>query len=143
MVMKRDLAHAFNNEIERYKNALLEYAGTCDWDTFKAWAGKLFDYVESVERSELERRFFRTFSVILGVLIADVLVIVTLGPELPPDLSGLRYGIIIAAVAGAFFEFYFFLGFKMYKGNKIAWYRQRRERFIRDIERDFKMRVAE
>jgi len=64
--MKRELNERFNYEVDRYRKALLFYAKQCQWDTFKANAGRLFDYVESIEMSEIERRFFNISKIIVG-----------------------------------------------------------------------------
>ena len=56
--MNQELNQLFSEEVNRYKNALLFCAKQCEWETFKINAGRLFDYVESIEMSELERKFF-------------------------------------------------------------------------------------
>jgi len=47
--MDHEFAHRINEEIERYRNALLHYAKQCEWESFKSKAGALFDYLEKIE----------------------------------------------------------------------------------------------
>lgn len=47
--MDREFANKINEEIERYKNALLHYAKQCERQSFKSKAGMLFDYLEAIE----------------------------------------------------------------------------------------------
>lgn len=136
--MKKEIADRFNEEVERYRRALLHYARTRDWDTFKKKAGNLFDYVEWIESSELENRFFRIFKSILVVLVAVVIAIVNMDVTVNPDLQRLRNSIILLAIAGSCFELYFYLDFRMYMDVKTTYYRKRRDTFIRNIEKDFR-----
>jgi hypothetical protein len=98
--MNKELADRFNDNVERYRLALLDYARKCDWETFKAKAGNLFDYVEVVEVSEIERRFFRIFKSVLVVLVAVIAAIVNMDPSIHPNLDQLRYSFTVLAVAG-------------------------------------------
>jgi hypothetical protein len=139
--MKRERSRAFSESVEGYRKALLRDARTCQWEAFKARAGRLFDYVESIEMSELKRRFHGIFRVVLTLLIASVGAIVILDSGLSPDIERLKFALIGAVVAGTCFELFFFLDFKMYMQSKMSWYRQRRERFVRNIEQDFRQMV--
>ncbi|HTP03547.1 MAG TPA: hypothetical protein VMM54_00140, partial [Nitrospirota bacterium] len=65
--MDLEFAHRINEEIERYRNALLHHAKQCEWESFKSKAGALFDYLEKIELSEIQRKFFRMFKIILIV----------------------------------------------------------------------------
>ena len=136
--MKEELHKIFNAEVERYRKSLLYYAKACEWDTFKDNAGRFFDYIESIEISEIERKFFNISKVIIGVLSIVVLVILKLNITASPAIAGLKKIIILTALAGGCFEIYFFLNFKMYMKYKTNYYKKRKERFIIDIERDFK-----
>lgn len=136
--MKKELADKFNEEIERYRRALLQYARKCDWDTFKIKAGSLFDYVEWVEVSEIESRFFKIFKSILFVLVVILIAIVNMDVTINPDLQRLKFTVILAAIAGSCFELYFFIDFRMYMDVKTSYYKQRKDRFIRSIEKDFR-----
>jgi hypothetical protein len=136
--MKEELNKIFNAEVEQYRNSLLYYAKACEWDTFKEKAGRLFDYVESIEMSEIERKFFNISKVIVAVLAIVVVVILKLNMSTLPEIAGIKKLIIIMALAGGSFEVYFFLNFKTYMKNKTNFYKKRKERFIIDIDGDFK-----
>jgi hypothetical protein len=136
--MKKELADNFNKEVERYRQTLLKLARSCDWDTFKMKAGNLFDYVEWIEIAEIENRFFRIFKSVLVVLVAVVVAIVNMDVAIHPDLARVRYSIILLAIAGSCFELYFFLDFRMYMEVKSLCYQKRRDKFIRNIEKDFR-----
>jgi hypothetical protein len=136
--MDNELANRIDEEIERYKNALLYYAKQCEWDTFKSKAGTLFDYLEAIELSVLERKFFRIFKIILVVLAAAVVIIWKMNSDAYPALLRFKEPLVMIAIAGSCFELYFFLDFRMYVEHKMAWHRKRREQFIRNIEKDFK-----
>jgi hypothetical protein len=136
--MTSELNQIFNEEVNRYKNALLFYAKKCDWDTFKVKAGTFFDYLESIEISEIERKFFNISKVIVFILCIVVLFVFKLDLNMSPEIAGLRKLIILMALGGCSFEIYFFFNFRMYMKYKTNFYKKRRERFIIDIERDFK-----
>ena len=141
--MTEELNRTFNEEVNRYKNALLFYAKKCDWETFKVKAGKFFDYLESIEMSEIERRFFNISKIIIFILCIVVLFIFKLNPNSYPEIAGVRKLIILAALAGCSFQIYFFYNFRIYMRYKANFYKKRKEKFIRDIERDFKDIVAQ
>lgn len=136
--MTKELNRTFNEEVNRYKNALLFYAKKCDWETFKVKAGKFFDYLESIEMAEIERKFFKISKIIIFILCVVVLFIFKLNSNISPEISGLRKFIILVALGGGSFEIYFFFNFRVYMKNKKIFYNKRRERFVSDIERDFK-----
>ncbi len=136
--MNRELRTAFNSEIERYRNILGSCAKRCEWDTFKLNAGKLFDYVESMEMSELERKFLRVFLVVMAVLFCILAFSLRLNLDSYPELARFKAFFGLTALAGSSFELYFFLNFRMYMDYKTNLYKTRRERFIRNIEKDFR-----
>jgi hypothetical protein len=136
--MKADLHQKFNDEVTRYKNSLLFYARKCDWETFKVNAGRLFDYVESIEMSEFERRFFNISKIIIIILCLAVAVIFKLNPELFPEAERIKELLTLSAIAGCCFEIYFFFNFTKYIQGRTAYYKERREKFIRNIENDFR-----
>src|SRR5512143_1222349 len=70
--MDRKQLSRINEEIEGFRKALVRYAQACEWDTFEKKAGILFDYLESIERATLEKKFFRVFLAILAVVAAVV-----------------------------------------------------------------------
>jgi hypothetical protein len=136
--MKKEFADSFNENVERYRMALLDHARKCDWDRFTAKAGNLFDYVEVVEVSEIERRFFRVFKSVLVVLVAVIAAIANMDPSVHPDLGQVRYSITVLAVAGTCFELYTYLTFRSFMITKSISRNKRKERFVRGIEWDFR-----
>ncbi len=136
--MNRELRTAFNSEIERYRNILFSCAKRCEWDIFKVNAGKLFDYIESIEMSELERRFLRVFLLVMALLFCILALSVRVNIDSYPELARLKGFFGLTALAGGSFELYFFLNFRMYMDYKTNLYKTRRERFIRNIEDDFR-----
>ena len=136
--MNRTLHNTFNKEVSRYRNSLLFFAKMCDWETFKSNAGNLFDYIESVEIKEIERKFFRIFKVILGVLFFAVFFIISIHTETNAEMSQTREIMIISALAGCCYELYLFISFRFYMKHKMNFYKKRRERFIFNIQGDFR-----
>lgn len=137
-LMRKEMNDKINEEVVRYKKALIFYAKQCEWDTFKVKAGKLFDYLEYIEMSEFERKFFNISKIIAAVLIFMVLLIIKINPGAYPGLVKVKELMILLAIGGCCFEVHFLFNFRMYKKGKTIYYKKRRERFIRDIERDFR-----
>jgi magnesium-transporting ATPase (P-type) len=136
--MDHEFADRINEEIERYRKALLYYAKQCDWDGFNSKAGMLFDYLEAIELSEIQRKFFKIFKFILIVLTLIIVIILQMNGESYPSLLRFKDSMVIMAIAGSCFELYFFLDFRIYVEHKMSKYKQRRVQFIRNIEKDFK-----
>lgn len=136
--MKKELAEQFSQEVEGHRRALLYYAETSEWEEFKARAGRLFDYVESVEFSELERRFFNIFTPILSALGLAVIAFFGVDFEVHAEWRGLRNAFIFSAIGASAFELYFYLGFRMYVRVRTLYSMKRRENFIRNLELDFR-----
>ncbi|NIQ14626.1 MAG: hypothetical protein GTO02_09565 [Candidatus Dadabacteria bacterium] len=136
--MKKELIKAFNEEVHRYRNTLACCAEKSEWDVFKVNAGKLFDYIESIEMIEIESKFFRISKIILFVLLLMVVFIFRMNIDIYPEMARIKELAFLGAVAGSCFQLYFFLNFRMYMEHKMTFYKKRRERFIRNIERDFK-----
>jgi hypothetical protein len=141
--MRKGLEEQFNQEVENYRKALLYHARISDWETFKAKAGKMFDYVEAIEYSELERRFFTNFNVILVVLIAIVIALFQINFAVTPELLRLKNAMILAGLGASSFELYFYLDYKIYMRVKAVYYPKRREKFIKNIENDFRSYVLQ
>ncbi len=129
---------AFNQEVENYRRILLNCAGKSEWNSFKLNAGKLFDYVESVEMAVLEKKFFRISFVVMCILFVLVGLIVGTSFDMKEEVMRIRKLMILVAFMGSSFQLYFFVNFWRYMGRKITCYERRRERFIRDIEQDFR-----
>jgi hypothetical protein len=136
--MDKSLEKSFNEEVDRYRQILLACAKKSEWNTFKTNAGKLFDYVESIEMSVLEKKFFSISRVIMAVLIVVFVTVFRLDPEVHWGTLRLRELMILAGLGGCGFELYFFLNFATYMSGKKTYYQRRRERFIRSIESDFR-----
>jgi ABC-type multidrug transport system fused ATPase/permease subunit len=136
--MKKERAEQFSREVETYRRSLLYYARKRDWEEFKAKAGRLFDYVETIEYSELERRFFTVFGIVLAALVLSTITLFGVNFEISPELMRLKITIILIALAATGYELYFYLNFRMYVDIRTSHYGQRRENFIRNIEQDFR-----
>lgn len=129
---------AFNEEIEKYRRILMSSAKKGEWNTFKVNAGRLFDYVESIEMAVLEKKFLRISRVIMFVLFLSLILILRMGFDIQEEIMRLRKLVILTAFGGSSFQLYFFLNFRWYLDHKTACYRRRRERFIKNIEQDFR-----
>ncbi len=136
--MRRELAEQFNREVDNYRKNLIVLAQNCDWKGFEAKAGRLFDYVESIEFMEIERRFFRTFNLILCILILGVIGFLSIDFSLHQELLRFKYTFVATAIAASGFELFFFVDYRMFAQGRTFGYRKRRENFIRSIERDFR-----
>ncbi len=136
--MRRELAEQFNREVDNYRKTLTILAERCDWKGFEAKAGRLFDYVESVEFMEIERRFFRIFNLILSVLILVIIGLFSVDFNLHQELLRFKNVFILTAIAVSSFELYFFVDYRIFAQGRTFGYRKRRENFIRAIERDFR-----
>lgn len=136
--MEQELNTKFNEEISRYKNTLLFCAKQCDWDTFQEEAGRLFDYCETIEMSEIKKRFLNISKIILAVLVVFLIAIIKINPDVYPKLARINELLLLTAVAICCFEVYFFHVFRMFVKGKSLYYDKRREEFVRDIESDFK-----
>jgi hypothetical protein len=136
--MDRTLRNKFNSEVNRYRNSLLFYAKQCDWETFESKAGSLFDYIENVEVKEIERKFFRIFKGILGFLFFAVFFIISVNPEAYPEISRAKEIMILITIAGCCYEMYSFINFRLYMKHKKNLYNRRRERFINNLQSDFR-----
>lgn len=136
--MDRKLAEQFNNELKGYRSSLLYYAKMSNWVEFEAKAGRLFDYVETVEFSELERRFFNIFNPILMVMAAVLLALLGLDFETHQGWLSLKNAFIFTVIAAITFELFFFLNYRVYIGRRTQYYKRRRRKFIQDLLQDFR-----
>jgi hypothetical protein len=136
--MEKRLNEAFNQEVENYRRILLNCAGKNEWNSFKVGAGKLFDYVESIEMAVLEKKFFRISGVVMCILFLSVALIVGMSFDIKEEIIRIRKLMILAALMGSSFQLYFFVNFWRYMGQKMTYYERRRERFIKNIEQDFR-----
>ncbi len=136
--MTQELAKQFNAEVEGHRRALLYLASKREWEAFKARAGRLFEYLEKVEATERERRFYTIFYFILVVLTLAVIVALGVEPRVSADWLDQRRSLILAALAGCSFELFFYLNFRWYAEARMAGFLRRRAAFIRGIEQDFR-----
>lgn len=141
--MDPDVSRKFNEEVERYRKSLVYYAKACEWDTFKKKAGSLFDYLESIELTELEKKFYRIFRTLLVVVIIATALILKLDSGIFPSLVKYKSEFMMAALSACSFELYFYLDFRMYVKGKMSVYKQRKAWFIRNIENDFRAFIAQ
>ncbi len=141
--MTKEFAHSFNDEIERYRNILLQYARKCEWDAFERIAGKFFDYVESIELGEINNKFSRTFGVILLALLLSLIAIFWIDLASHPELTRLKEAIILLAIAVTCFELFFFFNFRTYVARKLSSFKKRRDSFVKGIEMDFKQGIMQ
>jgi hypothetical protein len=140
--MKQELKEQFNEHVENFRRALLYHARISDWETFKAKAGRMFDYVESIEYSELERRFFKNFNAVLVILIAIAVALFQVDFAVAPELLRLKNLIVFVGVLAGSFELYFYINYRTYMKVRSVYYKERRAKFIRNIEQDFRSYVV-
>ncbi len=136
--MRKELAEQFNREVDNYRKTLISLAERCDWNGFEAKAGRLFDYVESVEFMEIERRFFRIFNLILSVLILVIIGLLSVDFDVHQELLRLKNVFVLTAIAVSSFELYFFVDYRIFAQGRTFDYTKRRENFIKAIKRDFR-----
>lgn len=141
--MKKEWKDQFNEQVENYRRALLYHARINDWETFKVKAGRMFDYVESIEYSELERRFFNNFIMVLVALAAIAVALFQVDFAVTPELLRIKNLIVFGGLLGGTFELYFYINYKTYMKVRTTYYSERRERFIRNIEQDFRSYVVQ
>ena len=136
--MNKELDDQFNHEVETYRRALLFCAKKCDWEAFGAKAGRMFDYVESVEFQELERRFYKTFTLVLGAIIVAVTVFLNVDFSLHQEWLQWKNAFFFSAIAACTLEIYFYINYRIYLNLKTCGQKRRRDRFIHGIEADFR-----
>ncbi len=141
--MKGHWREQFNREVENFRRGLLYHARISDWETFKAKAGRMFDYLESIEYSQLERRFFQHFNVILAALVVLTLVFFEIDFTVAPELMRLKNLMILGGLGIGSFELFFYINYRTYVRVRSDNYAERRKRFIRDLEQDFRSYVVE
>ena len=136
--MNKTLNKIFSEKVNRYKNALLSCAERSDWDSFKINASKLFDYIESIEMSEIERRFLKVSKTVMAVLFLLIFLILKMNLNINPEILRIREVTILIAIAGSCFELYFYINYRLFMENKVCFYKKRKDQFIYGIEKDFK-----
>ncbi len=128
-----------NEEIRRHKKALAFFAKTCDWMDFQSNAAMLFDYLESVELTVLQRKLRQVIGIIsLAVIIA----LAVFNISASPLLTKYRGPLVLIAAAAIVFELILLFELRLYVNIKAKSLKNRKDRFIRNIEHDFKDRLG-
>jgi hypothetical protein len=99
--------------------------------------------VEAIEYSELERRFFANFNIVLAVLIVIAVALFNVDFAVTPDLMRFKNAMVLAGLGASSFELYFYLNYRTYIRVKTFHNAERRERFIRNIEKDFRSYILQ
>ncbi len=141
--MTKEWRVQFNQNVENYRRILLYHARISDWENFKAKAGRMFDYLESIEYSQLERRFFKHFNVVLAVLVAIAVALFKVDFDVAPELLRIKNLMVLGGLGIGSFELFFYINYRTYVRVRTVNYAQRRERFIRNIEQDFRSYVVQ
>ncbi len=136
--MDEKFQEKLNAEIERYKKALLFFARVCDWESFRANAAKLFEYLESVEVSLLKKKFYRAVTIILIAIAAAVGVFSILSRNGGPFFEKYRVVVALGAAVGLFFELLLVLEMQLYLSFMASRQKRREARFIKGITDDAK-----
>lgn len=141
--MDKRMMEAFNQEVENYRRALVYFARKCDWAEFKARAGRLFDYLEFVEATVREQKFYRVFFSILAMLVVAGLLITGWNPGENADLQRYKQNFLFVLLAVSSFELFFYINFRRYVEIRESLFSRRRADFIRDLEQDFQQYAEE
>jgi len=136
--MSRSLHESINKEVEQSRRALVHFAKAREWESFEKKAGVLFDYLESIELTILERKFYSAFIMILAISVGIVIVILKADNRFLPMITRYKEYVVLLASFTTFYELYFYLNYRSYVQVKMLQYKKRKEQFIRNIENDFK-----
>ena len=136
--MNRSFYNSINKEVEQYRRALIHFAKTREWEIFEKKAGRLFDYLESIELMVLERKFYSLFIMLLAVLAGIVILILKADGWLFSLVVKYKEYVVLLAACAACYELFFYLNYRLYVGVKMSRYKKRKEQFIRNIENDFR-----
>ncbi len=135
---KKRFADKMNREIEEFRRALIFEANNCDWDTFEGKAGMLFDYLESIEVSEIRRMFSLILRITGAVLLLAGLALALVSSGSNPPMLRFEAVLIVSIAGGLIFEALFFVDFRVVTRFKASHRSRRRKRFVRNIENDFR-----
>ncbi len=136
--MSQSLYESINREVEQYRRALVHFAKAREWETFEKKAGVLFDYLESIELTVLERKFYSLFFLILAVLVAIIIVILKANGWILAMITQYKDYVVLLAAFTTCYELYFYLNYRLYVEVKMSKYKKRKEQFIRNIKNDFR-----
>ena len=136
--MRQSIHESINTEVEQYRRTLVHFAKAREWESFEKKAGVLFDYLESIELTILERKFYSAFIMILAISVGIVIVILKADNRFLPMITRYKEYVVLLASFTTFYELYFYLNYRSYVQVKMLQYKKRKEQFIRNIENDFK-----
>ncbi len=136
--MDERTANKLNDEISRYKKALIFFAKTCDWFAFHSNAARLFEYLESVELSLLKRKYHQVIEIISVALVLAIVVFSSVNITDSPLLIKYRGQLVLIAAAAILFELLLLIELRLYGDIKAKNQQKRKEWFIRNIEHDYK-----
>jgi hypothetical protein len=136
--MDERTANKLIDEINRYKNALIFFAKTCDWFDFHSNAATLFEYLESVELSLLKRKLHQAIEIIPAALVLAIVIFSSVNITASPLLMKYREQIVLIAAAAILFELLLLFELRLYVNIKTKNQQKNKDRFIRHIEHDFK-----
>jgi hypothetical protein len=136
--MDERTANKLIDEINRYKNALIFFAKTCDWFDFHSNAATLFEYLESVELSLLKRKLHQAIEIIPAALVLAIVIFSSVNITASPLLMKYREQIVLIAAAAILFELFLLVELRLFVNIKTKNHQKRKDRFIRNIEHVFK-----
>ncbi|HUI46336.1 MAG TPA: hypothetical protein VL122_10195 [Nitrospirota bacterium] len=139
--MRQSIHESINTEVEQYRRTLVHFAKAREWETFEKKAGMLFDYLESIELTILERKFYSVFIMILAVLVGIVIVILKADGRFCPVITRYKEYVVLLAACATCYELYFYLNYRLYVEVKMSRYQKSKEQFIRNIENDFREHI--
>jgi hypothetical protein len=126
--------HQGNADITRYGNALLYFARVCDWDSFRASAATLFEYLETAVTTVLKQKIYRAGALMTIVLLAALVVSVLVGGGV---LAVYQENILFIVAAGLVLELLVLAELRAYLGIRMSQEKRRKDQFIKKMERDF------
>ncbi len=99
----------------------------------------LFDYLESIETSEIRRIFSRIFRVTAAIVLlaGSALGIISSGSN-PALLQHYESYLIVLIFSGILFLVWFHMDYRIITGLKASRRSRRRDKFVRNIEDDFR-----
>ena len=101
--MSRSLHESINKEVEQSRRALVHVAKAREWESFEKKAGVLFDYLESIELTILERKFYSAFIMILAISVGIVIVILKADNRFLPMITRYKEYVVLLAYFTTFY----------------------------------------
>lgn len=131
-------SNKLNDEISRYKKALIFFAKACYWFDFHSNAATLFEYLDSVELSLLKRKLRQVIEIVSVALVLAIVIFSSVNITDSPLLIKYRGQLVLIAAAAILFELLLLIELRLYVNIKTRNQQKRKDRFIRNIEHDFK-----